>query len=661
VETGPAPANASARLPSEWTAAGLAAEEVECAVRVLELVPSVIASRRKSALAARLVEAARRCVDADMGAREDQRSGRKRKRAEAARTQLAQSGLARERLTRAQHLQHLAAALARPHDQPQPPPPTAPARLTPGAAAEAAAAGLTPGAAPGAAAAGPVGHSAAEGAEPPGSARNFRFTSWAAEQPTAGGAASGARRRLCYCCREVLLERHTFYPKMCVECGAANLDKRRQSADLSGRLALVTGARVKIGFDTVLRLLRAGCRVIGTTRFPHDALLRYSGELDFAQWAGRLELVPLDLGSYASLSSFCSWLLTKEKALDILIHNAAQTIARPPEFYRRERAVEAEPLEALLPPAQLALAASVVRTPVVQSCHFDDLRLVEAEFGRSTPTKPTAPAASTEPAMALGPQAPAAAAAEAPGAGPERAKARAGDGAWGLTAGLPAAPETAVAARAQAFPEGKLDEYGQQADLRPLNSWVLNAERVSPREAVEVMMINALSPTMMTSKLLPLLRAAAGRPRDLPASCPAGAGARAGAPSKAAEATRVSPPAGARHAFVINVSSMEGQISRGFKTAQHVHTNMAKCALNMFTRTCAQQFLRDHGVLMNAVDTGWIDDVPPQHPDFATRRMVPPLGTEDGAARVLDPIFQCLNHGIASCGVFFKDFRPTSW
>src|SRR5207237_149049 len=61
---------------------------------------------------------------------------------------------------------------------------------------------------------------------------------------------------------------------------------------------------------------------------------------------------------------------------------------------------------------------------------------------------------------------------------------------------------------------------------------------------------------------------------------------------------------------IVNVSAMEGQFSRGTKTDRHPHTNMAKAALNMLTRTSAQDYVRD-GIQMNAVDTGWVTDEDP--------------------------------------------------
>jgi NAD(P)-dependent dehydrogenase (short-subunit alcohol dehydrogenase family) len=89
------------------------------------------------------------------------------------------------------------------------------------------------------------------------------------------------------------------------------------------------------------------------------------------------------------------------------------------------------------------------------------------------------------------------------------------------------------------------------------------------------------------------------------------------------------------------VSAMEGVFGRGYKGPGHPHTNMAKAALNMLTRTSATEMLTD-GILMTSVDTGWITD---ERPHFTKMRLADegfhaPLDLVDGAARVYDPIVQ---------------------
>jgi NAD(P)-dependent dehydrogenase (short-subunit alcohol dehydrogenase family) len=119
--------------------------------------------------------------------------------------------------------------------------------------------------------------------------------------------------------------------------------------------------------------------------------------------------------------------------------------------------------------------------------------------------------------------------------------------------------------------------------------------------------------------------------------------------------------AAARRTYVVNVSAMEGQFGRGYKGPGHPHTNMAKAALNMLTRTSAQELLAD-GILMTSVDTGWITDERP-HPTrmrLADEGFHAPLDLVDGAARVYDPIVRG-EAGEDLHGCFLKDYAPAPW
>jgi NAD(P)-dependent dehydrogenase (short-subunit alcohol dehydrogenase family) len=369
---------------------------------------------------------------------------------------------------------------------------------------------------------------------------------------------------------------------MCAECGDFNYQKRSPTADLSGRVALISGARVKIGYQAAIMLLRAGATVIVTTRFPRDAALRYAREKDFDEFRGRLRIYGLDLRHTPSVEVFAETLSRNEPRLDFVLHNACQTVRRPAGFYQHLLDAELEPLSKLTASAGRLLA------------NYEALR---AETGR------------------------------------ELADAGASSGPW---LGLQAAPllsQVALTAEDRdpgsgSFPAGALDADLQQVDRRELNSWRLPLDQVGTVELLEVQLVNAIAPFVLNARLKPLMLK--HRTFD-------------------------------KH--IVNVSAMEGQFYRRFKTDKHPHTNMAKAALNMMTRTSAPDYARD-GIFMNSVDTGWVTDEDPLH--IAERKIKecdfhPPLDIVDGAARIVDPIFDGMNTGRHVWGQFLKDYRPTAW
>eukprot|EP00964_Phaeocystis_antarctica_P085638 scaffold54131_cov63-Phaeocystis_antarctica.AAC.1 len=189
------------------------------------------------------------------------------------------------------------------------------------------------------------------------------------------------------------------------------------------------------------------------------------------------------------------------------------------------------------------------------------------------------------------------------------------------------------------LPAGALDVNGQQVDLRSSNSWVLKMSEVSTPELVEVFAINTLAPFLLNARLQPLLAASAQ-------TAPPAAGSDA-----------------PRGAFVVNVSAMEGKFYR-HKTPNHPHTNMAKAALNMMTRTSAPELAASHAIYMTAVDTGWINDENPREKAARTAEVhafQTPLDEVDAAARVLHPVFEGLTTGKPQFGVFIKDYVETEW
>ena len=180
----------------------------------------------------------------------------------------------------------------------------------------------------------------------------------------------------------------------------------------------------------------------------------------------------------------------------------------------------------------------------------------------------------------------------------------------------------------EVFPVGKMDADLQQVDLRKTNSWRLKLGEINTNEMLEVQLVNSVAPFVLCNRLVHLMK---------------------------------KEDTGMKH--IINVSAMEGKFHKYHKEARHPHTNMAKAALNMMTLTSAGDFAK-YGIYTNAVDTGWVTDEDPI--ELAKRKeevhdFQPPLDIVDGAARVMDPLFDGINTGKHWCGKFLKDYRPISW
>ncbi|GAA1726942.1 SDR family NAD(P)-dependent oxidoreductase [Microcella frigidaquae] len=394
------------------------------------------------------------------------------------------------------------------------------------------------------------------------------------EAPFAGELT---RPQACYICKQRYTLVDAFYHQLCPDCARLNHAKRNARTDLTGRRALLTGGRAKIGMYIALRLLRDGAHTTITTRFPRDAVRRFSALPDAADWIDRLRIVGIDLRDPAQVIGLAES-VAAAGPLDIIINNAAQTVRRSPGAYQPLIEAELAPLpDGPLPelvtfghtmdPHPLALAESVSAHPILAAAAAKAEHLTQAA----------------------------------------------------MTAG------SASLARHKAGTA--IDAGGLVPDLHDVNSWTQAVGSVEPLEMLEVQLANSVAPFILVDRLRPSLAA--------------------------------SPFA---RTYVVNVSAMEGVFSRGYKGPGHPHTNMAKAAMNMLTRTSAREMFENDGILMTSVDTGWITDERP-HPTklrLAEEGFHAPLDLVDGAARVYDPIVRG-EAGEDLFGVFLKDYRPSQW
>src|SRR3989442_1312425 len=183
----------------------------------------------------------------------------------------------------------------------------------------------------------------------------------------------------CYVCKHKYSVIHLFYDQLCPACAKLNFAKRTERADLRGRVAVLTGGRVKIGYQAGIKLLRSGAHLIVTTRFPRDSAKRYAAEPDFADWEHRLEIFALDLRHTPSVEAFCRELLDTRARLDFIVNNACQTVRRPrveqlaaEGFDARGVAqIEGEDLESVLPVGEVGLGRVALRA-IARKARGDD-------------------------------------------------------------------------------------------------------------------------------------------------------------------------------------------------------------------------------------------------------------------------------------------------
>lgn len=401
--------------------------------------------------------------------------------------------------------------------------------------------------------------------------------------------------KFCYICKTNFTgdNIHPFYSNLCKICGDYNYSFRTMKLDFNGRIAVVTGGRVKIGFYIVLKLLSYGTKVIITSRFPKDTLLKFQKEKDYEQWKNNLLIYPIDFRIFESTVKFVKFLTENFPHIDILINNAAQTIRRTTSYYKYLLPIETQNLK------------KEDEMKIVKNDFINLKNQLEAAKSERDPTKESnslvALAQSTEDKATL--------------------------------------PLSVIASQIRIMEEKEqphktmIGNDGQTYDFsQGKSSWNMELDEVPFQEFTEVQIINTWTPYYLCVKLKPLMM-------------------KSPFPDK----------------YIVNVSSVEG-IFNHFKRTSHPHTNMAKAALNMMTRTCGAYY-KNYGIYMTSVDTGWVSPMNEMNrlmDDKAKEAYEKefcnvPLDELDGAMRVLHPIIEGIKNKKYMYGILLKDYQKSAW
>ena len=405
----------------------------------------------------------------------------------------------------------------------------------------------------------------------------------------------------CYICKEKfgLDNIHSFYGNLCKKCGDYNYSFRTMKLDFTGRIAIVTGGRVKIGYYIATKLLSYGAKVLITSRFPKDALFKFQKEPDYEKWKNNLVVYPIDFRIFESTIKFVQFINDNFPHVDILINNAAQTIRRTASYYKYLLPIETKDLN-----------------------KEDDKKIIKNDFvnlqnqlkeGESVPN-------------------------------PAKSKNDIKNALISLVDNKSKEyqeilPLSVIASQIRIMEEKSQPHVtvmggdGQPYDFsKGKNSWNFEFDEIPFQEFTEVQIINTWTPYYLCVKLKPLMM-------------------QSPFPDK----------------YIVNVTSVEG-IFNHFKRSSHVHTNMAKAALNMFTRTCGS-YLKDIGIYMTCVDTGWVSPMNEMNSlldkdkknSYENEFVNVPLDELDGAMRVLHPIIEGIKNKNFLYGILLKDYVKSPW
>ena len=400
----------------------------------------------------------------------------------------------------------------------------------------------------------------------------------------------------CYICKEkfTLDNIHKFYGNLCTKCGDHNYSYREVKLDLSGRIAIVTGGRVKIGYYIGTKLLSYGCKVIITTRFPKDSLFKYQQDPDYEKWKNNLIIYPIDFRIFESTIKFINYIKENYTHIDILINNAAQTLRRSSSYYKYLLPIEANKEN----------FKEIIKEDYISNQNLNSS--LEKKVNKEEMLNSLVPLDNKK--------------------------------SFDFQEILPLSVITSQIKIMEEKYQPSVTMIGRDGQPYDFtggkNSWNFEFDEIPFQEFTEVQIINAWTPYYLCSKLKPLMEKSPFQDK-----------------------------------YIVNVTAVEG-IFNHYKRTTHVHTNMAKAALNMFTRTCGK-YLKNVGIYMTCVDTGWvshmyemnklIDENEKEKENFRKEFTSVPLDELDGAMRVLQPIIEGIKNKNYLYGVLLKDYATSVW
>ena len=404
----------------------------------------------------------------------------------------------------------------------------------------------------------------------------------------------------CYICKKRLGSNdiNKFYGSICKKCGDYNYSFRTMNLDLTGRIALVTGGRVKIGFYIVKKLLSYGCKVITTSRFPKDTLLRYKEDPDYELWKNNLIIYPIDFRIFQSTVNFVNYIKDNFTHIDFLINNAAQTVRRTTEYYQ------------YLMPIEIKKLPEEDDNKIIKTDYLELEKQLSEDFEKNKNNNKKEIINSLVSLM--------------------KKDNKEND---------EILPLSVIASQIKIMEEKEQSKlYIMGSDGQPYdftngkNSWNFELDEIPFQEFTEVQIINAWTPYYLCAKLKPMMNKSPFKDK-----------------------------------YIVNVTAVEGIFNHS-KKSTHVHTNMAKAALNMLTRTCGK-YLEKEGIYMTCVDTGWvsymkemnniINDETKEKTELEMTNV--PLDELDGAMRVLHPIIEGIKNKNYLSGILLKDYAKSNW